>query len=109
MAVTKKVIGLSRDYTISFTDLKFNFQTFYHHYVKQFIADLTKYGIVGLLKRAEEELPDTMAFKANYQPTSLVTNSVDPDNRVDFQYDGAYACYNWELFFHVPMLVATKL
>jgi hypothetical protein len=28
---------------------------------------------------------------------------------VDFSYGGAYAPYNWELFFHVPLLLANRL
>src|SRR5262249_27669713 len=32
-----------------------------------------------------------------------------PDDTVDFQYGSGYSVYNWELFFHVPMLIAGKL
>ena len=27
----------------------------------------------------------------------------------DFSYGGAYAIYNWELFFHAPFLIAKRL
>jgi hypothetical protein len=32
-----------------------------------------------------------------------------PPENVDFSYGGAYSLYNWELFFHIPLLIATRL
>ena len=32
-----------------------------------------------------------------------------PVEDVDFSYGGAYAQYNWELFFHAPLLIAVRL
>ena len=32
-----------------------------------------------------------------------------PREDVDFDYDGAYSIYNWELFFHTPFMIATQL
>lgn len=32
-----------------------------------------------------------------------------PEGAVDFSIDGAYSAYNWELFFHVPLLLADRL
>jgi hypothetical protein len=32
-----------------------------------------------------------------------------PLEEIDFSYAGAYSSYNWELFFHAPLLVATRL
>ena len=32
-----------------------------------------------------------------------------PKEEVDFSYTGSYALYNWELFFHIPLLIATRL
>jgi hypothetical protein len=28
---------------------------------------------------------------------------------VDFSFSGSYSCYNWELFFHAPLLIADRL
>ncbi len=30
-----------------------------------------------------------------------------PVEEIEFHYDGAYSQYNWELFFHIPLLIAT--
>lgn len=32
-----------------------------------------------------------------------------PKENIDFSYDGAYSLYNWELFFHTPLLIADRL
>ncbi|MBL4648372.1 MAG: hypothetical protein JKY03_01480, partial [Aureispira sp.] len=45
---------------------------------------------------------------SDYQPTQLV-NSTSSTDVVDFSLEGAYASYNWEIFFHIPLLIATNL
>ena len=47
-------------------------------------------------------------FDAAYGPDAAV-RAPHPAKDLDFSSGGAYAVYNWELFFHVPMLVATHL
>jgi hypothetical protein len=47
-------------------------------------------------------------FNETYGPTSSVPQPY-PEERVDFSYFGAYSVYNWELFFHIPLLIATQL
>ena len=49
---------------------------------------------------------------AAYAPSSLVFNTADqpyPVKDLDFTTSGAYAAYNWELFFHIPLAVAIHL
>src|SRR5207245_76458 len=54
-------------------------------------------------------------FESRYGPTSMVEKGdpakMDkyPFEDVDFSFDGAYAGYNWELFFHAPLMIACKL
>ncbi len=67
-----------------------------------------------MLQRKLQNQPDTILFSSSqkYAPTSLVLNTTDspyPDNKVDFRYGSAYGQYNWELFFHTPMLIACRL
>ena len=63
----------------------------------------------------ETQLKDSgFSFDADYQPTPWVVDPADrgllPDARiVDFSPDGAYSPYNWELFFHAPLLIANAL
>src|SRR5262249_48129187 len=47
-------------------------------------------------------------FDFNYQPTTKVP-PLHPIEDIDFSSDGSYSSYNWELFFHIPFLLATRL
>ena len=87
---------------------RFTFTTFYHPQVQGFIGELYKKGIKGLLRREVETGNEPVNLLATYGPSLLVDVAV-PTNDVDFAYGSAYAQYNWELFFHVPMLMACRL
>lgn len=43
-----------------------------------------------------------------YKPTALVQRP-RPVRDLDFTTSGAYSVYNWELFFHAPLMMATNL
>ena len=92
---------------------RFLFQTFYHPVVCDLIRQLKRDGIDGLLQRPNQFLPDNEFFIEEYAPTLAVVKgdkeSLYPKEDVDFLYGGAYSLYNWELFFHVPLLVADRL
>ncbi|RYE25480.1 MAG: hypothetical protein EOP51_03995 [Sphingobacteriales bacterium] len=95
------------------TTPRYYFQTFYHPQVGKFIKALNKSGIDGFMQLQMQTQTDTMNFSGVYQPTSFVANYgeqyVYPKNKVDFDYWGTYSSYNWELFFHVPMMIALRL
>lgn len=101
----------------------FNFFIHYHPYVDLFIKELNIFGIKGLLNRRIQIDPASVPGSAapfdfsSYNPTvNVVKNYQLPDKSysypvedVDFTYKGAYAPYNWELFFHAPFYIANKL
>lgn len=98
-----------------FKDRKFHFKNFYHPFVCDFAKMLYNplQGIPALMSR-KTQLKDTgFNFDETYQPTfSVVEPGTDkhyPKEDVDFSPDGAYAPYNWELFFHAPLLIANAL
>lgn len=97
---------------------RYYFQTFYHPHIHRFIKRLNKDGLDGLLQLDAQDPADTMDFKGQYDPTTLVyKGGLDasgyplqyPKNHVDFDFRGTYSRYNWELFFHIPMIVAQRL
>jgi hypothetical protein len=51
---------------------------------------------------------DRFLFGQQYLPTQNVKDPY-PVEEVDFRYTGAYSIYNWELFFYIPLLIATRL
>jgi len=86
----------------------YRFHTFYHPQIFNFIKALNKDGIPGLLSVENQRQTYTMEFQYNYQPTSLVLKDY-PENNVQFKTGDAYSIYNWEIFFHAPMLIAQRL
>ena len=44
-----------------------------------------------------------------YNPSTQYVRAPYPVNDLDFSTSGAYSIYNWELFFHAPLLIAIQL
>lgn len=87
---------------------RFLFETFYHPYVCDMIGRLNRYGIDRLLDRSTQE-NSSIFFMSRYSPVSKTVKYPHPLDEVDFRYGSAYSQYNWELFFHVPLLLADRL
>ncbi|EWC46862.1 hypothetical protein DRE_03874 [Drechslerella stenobrocha 248] len=84
------------------------FKNFYHPVVCAIRKALIKDGIDGMLSRGTQLTLTNFDFTKTYSPTDRVS-LLRPVEDVDFTSDGAYSCYNWELFYHIPELVALKL
>src|SRR6266496_2091349 len=82
--------------------------THYHPYVDALIEQLNVNGLPTLLDATyQKSLEKPLAPKV-YAPGPYATGTF-PLNKIDEDDDGAYALYNWELFFHAPVLIATHL
>jgi hypothetical protein len=53
--------------------------------------------------------PSALDYRATYGSVDAVVSWQHATETLDFDYDGAYSLYNWELFFHAPMLIADRL
>jgi Tc toxin complex TcA C-terminal TcB-binding domain/Neuraminidase-like domain/Salmonella virulence plasmid 28.1kDa A protein len=98
------------------------FATHYHPYVSDFMNAVSADGVAGLLN-PEYNSSDSDAlsnglrrqqiseefFESVYGAKTSIVNPELPIEEIDFSLEGAYATYNWELFFHIPMLIADKL
>jgi Tc toxin complex TcA C-terminal TcB-binding domain len=104
----------------------FRFDAHFHPYVDALITRLLERSVAGLqgadtefTQRMPDGAPDLSApalfediFRtagAPYKPTALIDSRHFPVKELDFDSSGAYAPYNWEIFFHVPLLVAVHL
>ncbi|HEY1009115.1 MAG TPA: neuraminidase-like domain-containing protein [Daejeonella sp.] len=95
---------------------KYRFQPFYHPYTSLFIREFNRDGIDGLLNRKIQTQPNNYSPKNtfnfnSYSPSVSVVmdNTVQKTDVVDFSFDGANSVYNWELFFHAPLMIACRL
>jgi hypothetical protein len=96
-----------------------HFKNFYHPFVCEFgnLVSNPLAGIPALMSRQNQLRNSGFSFQQTYKPTANVIQApIDPreadaypDEVVDFSPDGAYAPYNWELFFHAPLLIANQL
>src|SRR5882724_5775448 len=105
------------DYWLFPPVVRFDFQVFYHPYVCELIRALNRYGIDGILSWMPQSdgspsiqlLEDDKFFAKQYVPNAQYVYLPGPVEKIDFSPDGAYSQYNWELFFHAPLLVANRL
>jgi Tc toxin complex TcA C-terminal TcB-binding domain/Neuraminidase-like domain len=93
------------------------FWPFYHPFAKTFLRELEIGGVDQMMDRNLQLYPETKSgwtamtagkFVTQYVPTSSVVSPY-PIEEVDFSIDGAYSLYNWEIFYHAPMFIASLL
>ncbi|WP_036724137.1 neuraminidase-like domain-containing protein, partial [Paenibacillus forsythiae] len=93
----------------------YNFYPFYHPYTALFMRELNRSGVDGLLNRRiqirpQDYYPGNSFSFGSYSPgPSVKPDSTVKHDIVDFERYGAYSIYNWEIFFHAPLLIACRL
>ncbi|MEU9144234.1 neuraminidase-like domain-containing protein [Streptomyces sp. NPDC048349] len=91
---------------------RLRFTAMYHPHVDLFLGLLNRDGTRALLDRSVQLEPGAQwplfDFRS-YAPTQLVSPDYPSETEVDFTPEGTYADYNWELFFHIPLLMAQRL
>lgn len=95
-------------------DGNWNLQAFYHPFTDTFIQQLNMGGVPGLYNRTLQTSPDTLRgtsvfdFNATYGAGTAIAQPY-PTETIDYSQSGPYSIYNWELFFHAPLLIAKRL
>lgn len=93
----------------------YNVFPFYHPYTALFMRELNRSGLDGLLNRQIQTAPqnyypgNNFDFSSYAPPSTTVPDKTATKDTVDFERYGAYAIYNWEIFFHAPLMIACKL
>jgi hypothetical protein len=84
----------------------------YHPFARQFRNILVAKGIDELMQRKTQFSVSSFVFALDY----ITDESRDPQywhnypaETVEFDRREAYSLYNWELFFHAPLFIATRL
>lgn len=104
-AATRKIYGGNPDRFV------YTFENFSHPFVEALISQLNRKSIAGMLDPAFlAKLEDHLFFQAQYpsHPSSTTQVQSHP-HEIDVAPGGAYASYNWELFYHVPVAIAVHL
>lgn len=87
---------------------RFKFSTFYHPQIPSLMASLNQGGVPNLLTLANQSQADTVLFANTYSPTTSVTAPY-PKSNMQFAFSDPYSMYNWEVFFHAPMMIGQGL
>ncbi len=102
---------------------KYHFSSHNHPYTCAFLRQIRRYGIPGFYspdpdlqsgRDAADLLRQTtltgprFSFDDSYKPDRDVVSG-NPQDKIDFYYGSSYGPYNWEVFFHIPMMIATRL
>jgi hypothetical protein len=87
----------------------YTFQNYFHPFVGDMITQLNQKSLAGLLDPAFQA-KSTPFFTDDY--TLVPGNTVQvvySDKTFDVALGGPYANYNWEILFHIPVMVAVHL
>ena len=89
---------------------RFAFETHYHPRAAEFLAAIHEGGVDALLGALDLQTEGSADFFGKrYDPVDGAVRAPHPREGTDFSRGSAYGTYNWELFFHVPLLVAERL
>jgi hypothetical protein len=102
--------------SLNIDEFSYTFENFFHPFVGQLIQKLNLTSVAGMLD------PNFLAgLVATYAPSdytivgagsgpgiSRVTVGLEP-RTIDLTIGGPYANYNWELLYHIPVMVAVHL
>jgi len=89
----------------------YEFENFFHPFVGELIKKLNETSVAGMLNPTFlEELKTSYVSGDDYTWANTSTVSVTLDDRkIDVTPGGPYANYNWELLYHIPVMVAVHL
>jgi Tc toxin complex TcA C-terminal TcB-binding domain len=101
------------------TQFTYTFRNFFHPFVGEMIARINTTSLSGLMNPEWQhglKTPDPKTdpthdfFKTLYQPQNNRLVQVESFRKeIEFSGHDAYATYNWELFFHIPLTIAVHL
>lgn len=84
-----------------------------HLYSCTMLAEFNRYGIRGLLDSKNPNIRRQQRvenyFNNEYGYGLTYVSAPVPNNEYDFDRDGAYSIYNWEIFFHLVSVVGKQL
>ncbi len=93
---------------------EYGFWPFYHPFAWLLVGQLNVGGLKALYAQKLQLEPAAVAgespfdFESYYRPTACVLEPF-PQEAIDFNANAGYALYNWELFYHVPFMIANSL
>ncbi len=88
------------------TTRRYHFSAFQHPFTCKLMEAFDRKRLRGLFELPTQEM--TKPFFGDYNPIPERVGD-PPIDEIDFRSGSSYEVYNWELFFHVPLLIADRL
>jgi len=85
-----------------------HFSSHYHPYSADLLARLVSGGVENVLTLDSQNLKETASLFSLFSPDGNIVSPDYPVEQVDFSLTGSYSIYNWEIFFHIPLLIASR-
>ena len=112
---TGRVLGQNLQAT-GIDTFSYDFKPFFHPFVAQLIQQLNQTSVAGMLEPdflaglVQSYTPNTTdpVVSDPYMPPSSPAVTIEP-GQIDVSFGGPYANYNWELLYHIPVMVAVHL
>jgi hypothetical protein len=92
----------------SYRRVDYSIANHYHPFTDTLIEKLNVDGLPALLDATYQASLTAPLAPTVYVPGSNASGTF-PDHEIDVSDAGAYSIYNWEMFFHAPVLIATHL
>jgi hypothetical protein len=93
-------------------EFTYTFANFFHPFVGKLIAKLNRDSLPRMLAGQLDPALRQDFFKDFYNPNPANDNLIRIEyspKEIDVTDHGPYANYNWELFFHIPLMIAVHL
>jgi len=92
------------------SSVRARFHTFFHPHIAAFAEQVRRGGLPALFTLENQQRGAELgSFQQRYQPVAGRVREPLPGHGVDFAPEAPYGNYNWELFYHLPMLLADEL
>jgi Tc toxin complex TcA C-terminal TcB-binding domain len=91
-------------------NFSYTFETFAHPFVGDLIKQLNLTSLADMLNPDFLGQLDLNYWQTDYGAVGGQQDTVTiPDAGIDTSIGGPYACYNWELLYHIPVMIAVHL
>src|SRR5579863_4617043 len=113
-AEAEQVVARYANWMIGQTQFSYLFETFFHPFVGDLIGKLNQTNIpatldpqyLGALSR---DYTGDYTVMATTQTKGYQAQVTIPKATIDTSLGAPYAVYNWELFYHIPVMIAVHL
>lgn len=117
-AADQQFVEASDSSQLDLASCTYTFDLFYHPHLCAFTEAVRRGGVFALLDPApdgpeaslrRQAIEGSFDFEDELSPNPDAVVAPYPEEIVEFELGSAYGVYNWELFFHLPVYVASRL